>query len=151
MFAQAALEFAEWELHAPADMLPPDAGDGDIELREHINDECPGCLEVFVPNVTRVMMYACGHDVHPGCELMWRQPRNNAGEQRQRHFVEPFQFYGHHTCMICRQLSRPVLQTFRPHPDDYEVEGSDSEASMGGGDLQPVAFNGVVGLNELGR
>jgi hypothetical protein len=98
-----------------------------VELREFNNEACPGCMEQFEPNVDRVMMRACGHCAHPGCEARW----------------------GQLACMSCRQPSRPELQTFRPVIDDFEVEGSDSEASMGGGDLQPVVFNGVVGLNQL--
>ncbi len=126
------------EAQAPH-LLPPYAGDNDpdmlrehnnnnwVELREYNNEVCPGCMQDFVPNVTRVMMRACGHCAHAGCEARW----------------------GQLTCMSCRQPSRPELQTFRPDIDDFEVEGSDSEASMCGGILQPVVFNGVVGLNQL--
>ena len=54
--------------------------------------------------------------------------------------------------MTCRQPSRPVLQTFRPVPDDYEVMGGfAADDSSEDGDIQPgVMYIGTVGLLELG-
>jgi hypothetical protein len=102
-FDEEALRRAELGAQAPH-LLPPYVGDNDpdmlrehnnnnwVELREFNNEACPGCMELFEPNVDRVMMRACGHCAHPGCEARW----------------------GQLACMSCRQPSRPELQTYRP-------------------------------------
>ena len=83
----------------------------------------------FEENVSRVMVQACGHCVHAGCEMQWR--RGGHGNE----------------CMICRAESQPLLQTFRLIPYPFEVETDDS--SEDDGIQHGVVFNGVVGLNQL--